>query len=189
MVVRVLARHQVAFRQSYDHVFRTKYTIQLVLQSFDFEVRNKSLFVGWFKFLNSGNIPFRFRISVHDVLDPFLASCLATMRVSLNRSCCFSQQTISPFNSAPCALLSRANRATPRSNISSCCYASTRRFSASCDSYTSELVPEFSEFGLKLRQEKFKFSVTFFEVSDEFRVVYWGFENADLCAYFFAWKH
>ncbi|KAF8804500.1 hypothetical protein BYT27DRAFT_7194004 [Phlegmacium glaucopus] len=149
------------------YLARHEYIIQSVLESFDFKVVNKSVF-----FLNSGNILFTFQISVHDVLDPFLASESGitigmrnvTMRVSLNRSCCFSPQTISSFNSAP-----------TDPNISSFCYASTKRFSASCDSCICELVSEFSEFGLKLRQEKFEFSVTFFEVSDEFRV-------------FFAWK-
>ena len=32
-----LAKHEVAFRQSYDHVFGTKCIIQLVLQSFNFD--------------------------------------------------------------------------------------------------------------------------------------------------------
>ncbi|KAF8808857.1 hypothetical protein BYT27DRAFT_7188350 [Phlegmacium glaucopus] len=82
---------EVAFSQSYDHI------TQSILQSFDFKVVNKM-----------ATSLFPLPISVHDVLDPFLAS------FSLNRPCSFSQETISPFNSAPTAsaLLSRATLAT-----------------------------------------------------------------------------
>ena len=47
-----LAKHEVTFRQSYDHVFGTKCIIQLILESFDFDFGiskfDKSFFVGCF---------------------------------------------------------------------------------------------------------------------------------------------
>ena len=47
-----LAKHEVTFRQSYDHVFGTKCIVQLVLESFNFDFGiskfDKSFFVGCF---------------------------------------------------------------------------------------------------------------------------------------------